>query len=402
MKVSENRRILMSGKRRNGEGCFVRRSNGLLEFRFYYIDEVGDKKRKSFYGHTEDECRDQADAFMYVQNLKNRQIDCSLTIPDILRSKFEYDYSMNYITEAAYDRSLQNIKIIENSRIGNKPIINVSERDLEIFMKSLTSYANNTISKVYQQLRMAYRIAVEDDIVEKNLMNSRRLERMPKSVKPDKIVKGFTEEEQKRFMKVLDEYKVPAWRKNDYKNQLLIELYTGMRMGEINALKPEDIDFKNNIIHVRRTITKGLHDKSFVRESTKTEKGIREVPINELVRPVLEDAIAKAPKNREGLLFYDTNKRGVVTTMQVNNTFKRLLVKACISDRGQHALRHTFATRCIEAGVPAIVLRDWLGHTNIHITLDTYADVFSRMNNDAIDKFVDYTALLKKEATDQK
>ena len=47
---------------------------------------------------------------------------------------------------------------------------------------------------------------------------------------------------------------------------------------------------------------------------------------------------------------------------------------------GQHALRHTFATRCIEAGVSPLVLKTWLGHTNIHITLDTYADVFARLN----------------------
>ena len=334
---------------------------------------------------------------MSVQELKNRKIDCSLTIPDILKTKYEYDFSMNYITEAAYDRSLQNIRIIEKSRIGKMPIINVSERDLEIFLKSLTSYANNTISKVYQQLKMAYRIAVEDDLVAKNLMNSRKLERMPKSVKPDKVVKGLTEEEQIRFMKVLDEYKVPAWRGMGYKNQMLIELYTGMRMGEINALKPEDIDFEKGVIYVRRTISKGLNDKNFVRDSTKTEKGTREVPINDMVRPVLEDAIANAPKNREGLLFYDTKKKSVVTTMQVCCTFKRLLKKAGIEDRGQHALRHTFATRCIEAGVPAVVLRDWLGHTNIHITLDTYADVFTRMNSDAMQKFVDYTELLKSE-----
>lgn len=53
---------------------------------------------------------------------------------------------------------------------------------------------------------------------------------------------------------------------------------------------------------------------------------------------------------------------------------------------GQHALRHTFATRCIEADIPAIVLKKWLGHTNIHITLDTYADVFDRMHLGAINK----------------
>ena len=57
-------------------------------------------------------------------------------------------------------------------------------------------------------------------------------------------------------MKALEEHKVLAWRNNDYKNRMLIELYAGMRMGEINALKVEDIDFVNSVIHVRRTISK--------------------------------------------------------------------------------------------------------------------------------------------------
>lgn len=115
------------------------------------------------------------------------------------------------------------------------------------------------------------------------------------------------------------------------------------------------------------------------------------MPINDLVRPVLEDALAKSPKNKLGLLFYDVGKKGVITTSQVNSQFKRFLAKANIPDRGQHALRHTFATRAIEAGVDPTVLRDWLGHTDIHVTLDTYADVFLNMNKEAMDKFVSYT-----------
>ena len=388
----------MSGKKRNGEGALRKRSDNSYEYRIRYIDELGDRKRKSFYGRTEKECLDQAEDFLAVQELKNRDIDCSLTIPDILREKFEYDYSMNYVSEAAYDRNLHVVKIIEKSSIGNKPIINVSERDLEMFLKSITPYANNTISKIYQRLKLAYNIAVEDDIVAKNLMNARKLQRRPKSIKPDREVKGFTEEEQKLFMEAMETYKAPAWRHNDYKNQMLIELYTGMRMGEINALKPEDIDFSKGVIHVRRTISKGLDERTYLKDTTKTVKGTREVPINELVRPILEDAIACAPKNSEGLLFYDTGKKSVVTTSQVNCAFKRVIEKAGIPVRGQHSLRHTFATRCIEAGVPAVVLKDWMGHTNIHITLDTYADVFARMNNDAMKKFEEYTGYLKSES----
>ena len=59
-------------------------------------------------------------------------------------------------------------------------------------------------------------------------------------------------------------------------------------------------------------------------------------------------------------------------------------------------MRHTFATRCIESGVPAVVLKEWLGHTDIHITLDTYADVFTGLQNDSINKYETYLDNLNK------
>lgn len=84
--------------------------------------------------------------------------------------------------------------------------------------------------------------------------------------------------------------------------------------------------------------------------------------------------------NQLGFIFYDNNKDDVISTKQVNNFFRRVVAKAGLSMRGQHALRHTFATRCIEAGVSAEVLRKWLGHKNIHITLDTY-EIAMMINN---------------------
>ena len=91
--------------------------------------------------------------------------------------------------------------------------------------------------------------------------------------------------------------------------------------------------------------------------------------------------------NQLGFIFYDNNKDDVISTKQVNNFFRRVVAKAGLPMRGQHALRHTFATRCIEAGVSAEVLRKWLGHKNIHITLDTYADVFNSLHNKSIERF---------------
>ena len=84
----------------------------------------------------------------------------------------------------------------------------------------------------------------------------------------------------------------------------------------------------------------------------------------------------------------------MISTSQVNNYYRRICEKADIPIGGQHALRHTFATRCIESGIPAVVLKNWLGHSNIHITLDIYTDVFTAMNNKAVDNLDEYLEAL--------
>lgn len=79
-----------------------------------------------------------------------------------------------------------------------------------------------------------------------------------------------------------------------------------------------------------------------------------------------------------------------------NSFYKRICAKCNLEDNGQHALRHTFATRCIEARIPPVVIKNWLGHKDIHITLDTYADVFDLMNFSAVSKLEMYIDALEE------
>lgn len=213
--------------------------------------------------------------------------------------------------------------------------------------------------------------------------------RCPKSKKKDKKVFALNKAEQQRLVEYLKDYRAPKGR-NAYVEQIMISLLSGLRMGEVNALHPRDIDFKHNVIHVRSTVSRGLNERIFIKEGTKTDAGTRDVPIMENLKPILKTALKNAKKNPYDLLFYDHVHNKIITTSQVNNFFQRACEKCDIEIRGQHALRHTFATRCIEAGVPAVVIKNWLGHTDIHITLDTYADVFNSMHNDSIAKLGDY------------
>ncbi len=380
---------IVKGRNENGLGSF-RKKGDKVEYRVSYTDEFGRTRRNSFSADTEEICLDRADRFLEELEQRIAGADLDSTIPDILRKKVQSDYEKNFTGEQGYERNLSVIRIIQRHAIGNIHIVEVNGNHIELFLQSITSYSNNMISKLYAIMRSAYRIAMTEGIVAKNYMELKEF-RCPKSDKPDKVIRALTEEEQVLFVKALEEHKVPHGR-NSYINQLYIELYAGLRMGEINALRPQDVNLEKGRIHVERTIARGKEYRNFVKPSPKTSAGVRDVPIPKKLRPILKRAMAEMKPNPEGLIFYDHNKGDVVATYQVNSFYQRLCQRAGLPYYGQHALRHTFATRCIEAGVPALVLKNWMGHTDIHITLDTYADVFNRMNLGSVellDRYMD-------------
>ena len=378
-----------------GDGTLRMKENGSFEYRFIYTDEFGNKKRKSFTGFDEDICYEKAEMFLAQVDRKIRGIEVDATIPDILRKRFKSDFDKNYVGEQGYDRNMANLRIIEKGVLGRMPIADITPGHIDVFLMQITKYSNSVIGKVYMQLRIAFAVAVEKEIIKKNIMLSRDL-KCPKSNKPDKKVRAYTEEEQEILIKDLYEHKVPYGR-NSYKLQIFIELFSGMRMGEINALKPENIDFEKKLIHIRATISRGIGCRPFVKEGTKTYAGMRDIPISNLLKPVLIEALENMKENPYGLIFYDHKAKSIIETTQVNNFFRRLCEKCGLEFNGQHALRHTYATRCIEAGIQPVVLKKWLGHKNIHVTLDTYADVFDRMNDNAVEQLEEYIGNMEEK-----
>ena len=314
---------------------------------------------------------------------------------DIVRQKVENDYVKNFCNEPGYDRNLHVIAILEKGSIGNIPIGDVTEDMLYDYLESVTTYSQTVIRKIFAMIAAAFDMAYDKKVIKSNFIKTKQI-KSPKSKKKEKQVRAMTEDEQKRFVDTLLAHKVPYGR-NTYKIQLLLELYTGMRMGEINALRPECISFRKGYIHVDATISRGINCKSTFKPHPKTDPSIRDVPISEKAEKLLRQALDEMEDNPLGLIFYDHNNDDVVATHQVNAFFKRICEKAKVPLTGQHSLRHTFATRSIEAGVPAVVLQRWLGHTNIHITLDRYTDVFERMNRTSIERYDGYIDRIKEE-----
>ena len=374
-------------KKDYGSGSFRKRGSK-YEYRVSYSDNNGITRSKSFSGRTQRECYKRAEDFFIELERQKLGTDKGNTISAILRTKYQADFEMNFIAEQGYNRNLEFLRILEDSPVSHIPIYDVTVDDLERYMKSIINYSNSVIEKLHLQIKQAFKEGVRRGFITDNIMEIHEIRR-PKSNKPTKKVRGLTEEEQKLFTEALENYPIPKHGQH-YKRQLLIELYTGMRMGEINALAPEDIDFNRSLIHVHKTVSTGLNNRSFISDTTKTDAGNRYVPINNLVKSILEESVGDMKSNPEGLIFYNHRRGSIINTSQVNSYFNRVAEKAGIDITGQHSLRHTFATRCIEAGITPVVLKTWLGHTDIHVTLDTYSDVFDRLNHKSISQFEGY------------
>ncbi len=193
-------------------------------------------------------------------------------------------------------------------------------------------------------------------------------------------------EEQARLLDVLNNNDI------NYSEIMLVSMFTGMRGGEICALNIEDIDFQNNCIIVSKTTSRG-GDNSVIVNETKTEAGMRKVLINNDLAAFLKECIGE----RTGSTLFVSSNNKLVTTQQVNYYFWNTLKQYDIQDKSLqgkltfHSLRHTFATRCIESGVPPKVLQKILGHKDISVTMNVYCDVFEKFETahlNAVDKYM--------------
>lgn len=153
---------------------------------------------------------------------------------------------------------------------------------------------------------------------------------------------------------------------------IIISMYTGLRIGEVCALKWIDVDFENKVISVTHTLQRvyvGKGNTKVIYTTPKTQKSLRKIPINKTLYEILKEFSCSYPKEA---FIISGEKDKWLEPIAFRYTYKKVLKAAKVSYKKYHTLRHTFATRCINVGMDVKSLSEILGHANVTITLNTY------------------------------
>lgn len=221
--------------------------------------------------------------------------------------------------------------------------------------------AYNTVKSILSILKLSLDAAVDAELIPEN---PARKVRLPN--RPECEVEIFSLVEQKRIENV--SFTTP---KENYLGVALC-LYTGLRLGELLALRWEDIDFRQGTLKVTKTacvLRDGDGAYRIHTDKPKTKSSNRVVPIPTAILLRLK---AKRKKSKSPYVIC-TNKGTPVSNRSYQKTFEVILKKAKVSKKCFHTLRHTFATRALECGMDIKTLSELMGHKTPAITMTRYA-----------------------------
>lgn len=351
----------------------------------YYIKDkdslVETRKTKSFISEQEAkaflttiQCQQSND--IYIKNN-------GIPLNQLMRALAKRKLDMNVIKETQYNRILSAIKKLEKEPFTKKNIEDISSDEIQAYLNSLKSYSQSTISKEKDQFAQAFKYALNKGYILQNPM----IEAIePKSEKPPKIVRALEIEEQQMLTNYL--MNIPL-ENEPYKVAYLMQMYLGLRIGEALALKTSDINLERDLIHISRTLTFDKNHKLIMGDFPKSFAGIRDIPIPKFLREEIINQMRLAENHKENLLF--VNSQGNYADPKNANKFlKSTLEKVNINDITTHSLRHTYGTRCIEAGMRAVALQRLMGHSDISVTMNTYVSVFNKYKEAELEKLNDY------------
>lgn len=250
---------------------------------------------------------------------------------------------------------------------GETPLKALDRKKMQLFSRRLRDEKGLSVKTVRMTMNLLSQIlrcaAEEGEIAENPCMHIR----LPSA--EEREVEAFSRGEQRKIEEA-------AVRSQDGRALgVLLCLYTGIRIGELCALKWENVNFALRAIEIKSTLYRvtlyggGPRRTQLREDSPKTRNSARVIPLPLFLFRLLKK---KSAETKSGyVICMKTGERVQPRTMQL--VYGRLLREAGVPYKKFHALRHTFATRAVEIGVDVKTISDILGHCNAQITLNRYA-----------------------------
>ena len=371
----------------------IQKKGGRYEAR--YVDRFG--KRISISGMDLKDVKKRYNEALY-ENEKELNIRSDIKLDDWYKQWMNI-YKYDIIRENTKNHYNQVYNKHISPYIGNFYLKDIRQMDIKKIIKELdkNGYKFETKNKVRILLVDIFNKAIINEYVMKNPAKGMSIKRDEK-----KDIRVLSVEEQTLFF--------DCCKGTFYDNFFTTAISTGMRIGELAALRWKDIDWENNLLHVTRTLIyqkfEGDAKKEFHLGNPKTYTSIRDIPINRQCEIALKKQYmqkyvveAKAPKCKQpeeqfkDLLFttkYDTPLNSQIVCDAIKKIVDEInLTRDYIEEMevfSCHCFRHTFATRAFEAGIQPKTVQAYLGHATLQMTMDLYTAVMPQHLSNEMEK----------------
>lgn len=318
------------------------------------------------------------------------------------------EYQSNTIretTEVLY-RSMYRHHIKE--AIGHMKLQAVRPEHIQAMFNQMKKggYAPSFIKRLRNVLSRMFKQAYQNDLITRNPVEKTTTPKEEEK-QQEGSHRGLTEKEQVDFLHYADELEP------QYADLFYLGFATGMRIGELFALEWGDVDFAKEEVHVSGTMIK-IDGKEYRKGPTKTDKSRRNIPLlPEISKRLRKHKLRQAEykmmigaewKPVEGLehLVFTTPVGRPLSRGVIYNSIDRIIDTINHDERiaaekeyrkpkvfehfSSHTMRHTFATRALEKGIPPKVVQEYLGHKKIDTTLDIYTHVLPETKKEEIKK----------------
>ena len=372
----------MANKRRpQGDGTIRKRNDGRWEARIIIEHKNdGSPMYKSTFAKTQKSALKQLHQLLDLYRDVDLTEECRMTLGEWL-DKWLDEYMIFTIRESTLDSYRAMVKNQVKPFIGGKQIASLTTADMQKFYNKIKkegrvrehpihgkTLADSMVRGVHMMLHEALDTAVKERLIAKNPTNGTTV---PKCNYPEKQILGDNQLE--TFLEAIKGHEY--WCDFFY-----VEVMTGLRRGEICGLRWQDINFEENKLQVKRSVSVKKGGGVSIGE-TKTETGVRciQMPpsVAELLKSKRQTAIT------EWVFPHFLHPEQPISPASAYRKLKVILKNAELPLIRFHDLRHTFATHATQGGVDPKTLAGILGHTNASFTLDTYTHVTSDMQKSA-------------------